>query len=121
MIHGTRSAQKWTLLILLVAGITFLHYSTDQSQYYFDVFYGELYFLPIALAAFWFGLRGALFVSGAITVCYLPYIFLHWQRSSSDLAGVDRLLSLLLYNSLAVFSGMLKDQGDGKPGKIFAS
>ena len=110
MIKGPRPKQKWTLLVLLVAGITFLHYSTDQGQYYFDVFYGELYFLPIAMAAFWFGLSGALLASGAITVCYLPYVFLHWQGSSTDMADVDRLLSLLLYNSLAVFSGILKDR-----------
>ncbi len=97
-------------MFLLVAGITFLHYSTDQGRYYFDIFYGELYYLPIALAAFWFGLRGALLASGTITVCYLPYIFLHWQDSSTGIADMDRLLSLLLYNSLAVFSGILKDR-----------
>ena len=82
MIKSTRPVQKWVLLVLLVAGITLLHYSTDQGQYDFDLFYGELYFIPIALSAFWFGLRGALLTSGAITVCYLPYIFLHWQGSS---------------------------------------
>ncbi len=103
-----RPAQKWTLLVLLVAGITFLHYSTHQSQYYFDVFYGELYFLPIALAAFWFGLRGALLVSATITACYLPFIFQHWQSFSMN--DLDRILSILLYNGLAVLTGILKDQ-----------
>lgn len=103
-----RPAQKWTLLVLLVAGITFLHYSTHQGQYYFDVFYGELYFLPIALAAFWFGLRGALLTSVTITACYLPFIFQHWQNSSMN--NLDRILSILLYNGLAVLTGVLKDQ-----------
>lgn len=83
-----------------------LHYSTDQSRYYFHVFYGELYFLPIVLAAFWFRLRGALLVSATITVCYLPFIFWNWQEFSAN--DLDSILSLLLYNGLAVLVGVLK-------------
>jgi two-component system sensor histidine kinase HydH len=101
-----RSAQKWMLLAMLVAGITFLHYSTDQGQYYFHAFYGELYFLPIALAAFWFRLHGALIVSITISACYLPFIFRHWQNFSPN--DLDKVLSLLLYNGLAVLAGVLK-------------
>lgn len=108
MTNSFKPTQKWTLLVLFIAGITFLHYSTDQGQYYFDVFYGELYFFPIALAAFWFGLRGALLASVTITVCYLPFIFQHWQSSSMN--DLDRILSILLYNGLAVLTGVLKDQ-----------
>lgn len=98
--------QKLVLLVLLITGITLLHYSTDQSHNYFHVFYGELYFLPIILAAFWFGLRGALLVSTTITVCYLPFIFLSWQDFSAN--DLDSILSLLLYNGLAILVGLLK-------------
>jgi signal transduction histidine kinase len=98
--------QKWTLLVLLVIGITFLHYSTDQGQYYFHVFYGELYFLPIILAAFWFGLYGALLVSTTISICYLPFIVQHWQNLSPN--DLDNMLSLLLYNVLAVLAGVMR-------------
>ncbi len=103
-----RLVQKWTLLFLLVAGITVLHYITDQGEYYFHIFYKELYFLPIVLAAFWFGLRGALFVSVTITICFLPFIILHWQHFSPN--DLDSILSLLLYNVLALFIGFLKDR-----------
>jgi len=108
IMNNTKLAQKWILLVLFVVGITILHYGTAYGQYYFDVFYGELYFFPIALAAFWFGMRGALLVSLTITACYLPYVIQHWQNSSMN--DFDRVLSLLLYNSLAVFSGFLKDR-----------
>jgi len=93
---------------MLIAGITFLHYSTDQGQYYFHAFYGELYFLPIALAAFWFRLHGALIVSITISACYLPFVFRHWQSFSPN--DLDKILSLLLYNGLAVLAGVLKGQ-----------
>ncbi len=106
MINIPKSIQKRVLLVLLIAGITLLYYSTDKSRYYFHVFYGELYFLPIVLAAFWFGLRGALLVSTTITVCYLPFIFWNWQEFSAK--DLDIILSLLLYNGLAILVGILK-------------
>lgn len=95
-------------MAILVAGITILHYSTDQGQYYFHAFYGELYFVPIALAAFWFQLHGALIVSITISVCYLPFVFRHWENFSPN--DLDKILSILLYNSLAILAGILKDR-----------
>ncbi len=100
--------QKWTILFFLTSGITLLHYGTDQSGYYFWVFYGELYCLPIVLAAFWFGLRGALFVSAVISTFFLPFIFLHWQGFSAR--DMDSILSILLYNGLALLVGGLRDR-----------
>lgn len=106
MTNNLRATQKRLLLLLLLAGITLLHYCTDQSRYFFLVFYGELYFLPIVLAAFWFGLRGAVFVSVTISACYLPFIIWYWQGFSAR--DLDRIFSLLLYNGLAVLVGVLK-------------
>jgi two-component system sensor histidine kinase HydH len=51
---------KMALIAFMVVGISSLHYGTDHSHRYLHIFYRELYFLPIVLAAFWFGLRGAL-------------------------------------------------------------
>ncbi|AGF79576.1 signal transduction histidine kinase [Desulfocapsa sulfexigens DSM 10523] len=101
-------AQKWAILAVLTVGITLLHYNTEQSLYYFHVFYGELYCIPIVLAGFWFGLRGALLVSTTITVFYLPFIYWHWQGLSPN--ALDSILSLCLYNGLALLTGALKDR-----------
>ncbi len=99
---------KISLIFFLVASVTFLHYSTHESPYYYFVFYGELYFLPIVLAGFWFGIRIAMATSFAITVCYSPYIAMHWQGFS--LVDLDRLLSLALYNLSAIIIGLLKER-----------
>ena len=99
---------KITMIVILVVSISLLHYLTDQSRYHYHVFYGELYFLPIVLAGFWFGLRGALSTSLGITAAYLPFIYWHWQGFSSD--DFDRMLSMALYNSIATFIGVLKDR-----------
>lgn len=99
---------KITLIVILVVGISLLHYLTDQSRYYYHIFYGELYFLPIVLAGFWFGLRGALAASLGITACYLPFVYWHWHGFSPD--DFDRLLSVALYNFIAAFIGVLKNR-----------
>ncbi len=99
---------KIILIVVLVAGISLLHYLSDKSQYYYLVFYGELYFLPIVLAGFWFGLRGALTASLTITACYSPFIFWHWQGFSPE--DFERILSVALYNSSAVLIGALKNR-----------
>jgi signal transduction histidine kinase len=99
---------KITLIVILVIGISLLHYLTDQSRYHYHIFYGELYFLPIVLAGFWLGLRGALATSLGITAAYLPFIYWHWNGFSSD--DFDRILSMVLYNSIATFIGVLKDR-----------
>jgi len=100
---------KIALIVILVVGISLLHYYfIDQARYYFHAFYGEVYFLPIVLAGFWFGLRGGLLASVGITACYSPFVYLHWQGFSPD--DFDRLLSMVLYNSLATVIGILKDR-----------
>jgi signal transduction histidine kinase len=99
---------KITLILFLIASVTFLHYSTHETIYYYFVFYGELYFLPIVLAGFWFGIRATLATSLGITVCYTPYIALHWQGFS--LIDFDRILSLALYNLSAIIIGVLKER-----------
>ncbi|HFQ91224.1 MAG TPA: hypothetical protein ENK27_14215 [Desulfobulbus sp.] len=97
---------KAFLLFSMIAGISLLHYGTERHWVRYHAFFGELYFLPIVLAALWFGLRGALITSAVITLCYIPFIAWTWQNFSS--ADIDRLVSVALYNGLAVLVGVLK-------------
>ena len=99
---------KALLIVILVPGISLLHYLTDHSQHHYHVFIGELNFLPIVLAGFWFGLRGALATSFGVTACHIPFVYWHWQCFSP--VDFDRMLSLALYISLAAFIGVLKDR-----------
>jgi two-component system sensor histidine kinase HydH len=99
---------KMALTAILVVGISALHYSTDNSHRYLHIFYRELYFFPIVLAAFWFGLRGALATSLTITALFVPFTLTHWQNLSPD--DFSLAMDKLLYNIVAVILGALKDQ-----------
>ncbi|MEA2114190.1 MAG: DUF4118 domain-containing protein [Thermodesulfobacteriota bacterium] len=99
---------KIFLVILLVVITTFLHFSTKQSQYYYHIVFRELYFLPILLAAFWFGVRGGLVASVGISALYLPLVIMHWQNFSPE--DLDKSLEILLFNVVALVMGILSDR-----------
>ncbi len=105
----TRTSQRRICLIfVLVALITLFHFLTGQGQHYYHIIFRELYFLPILLAAFWFGVRGGLFTSGTISVFYLPLVVMHWQQFSPD--DLDKSLEVVLFNLIAVVMGVLSDR-----------
>ncbi len=99
---------KILLVISLVTATTFLHYSTRQNQYYYHIFLRELYFFPILLAAFWYGLRGGLIASVGISVLYIPLVVTHWQQFSPE--DLDKSLEILLFNLVALVMGVLSDR-----------
>ena len=96
------------LIVTLVLGISSLHYGTDHGHRYLHIFYRELYFLPIVLAAFWFGLHGALATSLTITALFVPFTLIHWQNLSPD--DFSLAMDKLLYNIVAVVLGLLTDR-----------
>jgi len=93
---------------LLIAAITFAHYSTELGAHHYHVFYQGLYFLPVLLAGLWFGLRGGIVASLSITILYLPFTVIHWQAFSSE--DFNNVMEIVLYNLVAVILGILRDR-----------
>jgi two-component system sensor histidine kinase HydH len=104
----TEREVKVILIAILVAGITVSHYLTESQVHYYHIFYQGLYFLPVMLAGFWFGLRGALATSLSITVLYLPFTILHWNGFSAD--DFNSVMEMVLYNVVALILGKLRDR-----------
>lgn len=99
---------KIILVATLVAGITLSHYLTESKVHYYHIFYQGLYFVPVILAGFWFGLQGALYVSLSITLLYLPFTIAHWNGFSAD--DFNSVMEMVLYNVVAIILGRLRDQ-----------
>ena len=99
---------KIILIIGIVAFITLLHYITGMGQIYQHIFFRELYFLPLILVGFWFGLKGGMITSLSITVLYFPTLILYWQGFSPD--DFDKMLEILLFNIVATGLGYLSDR-----------
>ena len=65
---------KKILIAGLILIITLLHLSTSEHNMALHVIHRELYFLPILLSGFWFGLNGGLLVSLLAGFLYSSYI-----------------------------------------------
>lgn len=103
-----RNRKKILAIILMVIGITGLHLYNSQDNLKSHILARELYFLPIILGAFWFGLRGAVITSLTITAFYLTFSALHWRNFSA--VDLSRVLEIALYNIVAVTMGVLQDR-----------
>lgn len=100
--------MKILVVAMLVILFTCLHYITEHAQVYHHIFYRELYFLPLLLGAFWFGLRGGLITSFGVTGLYLPFTLIRWHGFSPD--DFDKIMEIILFNVVAAVLGVLRDR-----------
>ncbi len=85
---GTGNARRQIVtVVLLVLGVSALHYATVTSIPLLHDFYRRLYYIPVGLAAVWFGVRGGVVASAAVAVLYAPHILLHWQHMGREIAN----------------------------------
>ena len=99
---------KVLIIVAMVASITLLHLSFSHDSTRSHVVARELYFLPVILSGFWFGLRGGLLTALAVAAFYLPYSLFHWHGLTAD--DLDRILEILLFFVVGIIVGVLQDR-----------
>lgn len=110
-----KSAGARILLIsFLIAAVSFAYYFTfaenvhNPEYAYYRTLFRDLYFLPLILAGLWFGLRGAISTSLAITAIYAPFLLMSWHGLAP--ADFRRVLELLVFNCVSAVLGALSDR-----------
>jgi signal transduction histidine kinase len=93
------------LLALSIIAISLLHYLTPLHLHYLHDIFQRLYYLPIILAAIWFGLRGGLACSLVVSVVYAPHVLIQW--GGQVILELERYLEILLYNIVGGVTGLL--------------
>jgi len=96
------------VLISFIIGISLLHYLTPLHLPYLHDIFQRLYYLPIILAALWFGLRGGLLCSIIVSVAYAPHILFQWGGQMT--MGMEKYLEILLYNIVGGVTGLLSQR-----------
>jgi len=114
-----RTKGKIAFVAFLVGGITLAHYLTEWKVHHYHIFYQGLYFLPVILSGFWFGLRGALGTSLSITILYLPFTIINWNSFSAD--DFNSAMEMVLYNVVALILGKLRDREIVAQGRLWQS
>lgn len=102
--------------ISVLAGLTALTLATHYGWvvepvfghvHWFHVLHGRFCYIPIVVAASWFGLRGGLYAATIISALVLPFIF-GSERGVSD--TIVELVEIVFYYFLAILIGALVDR-----------
>jgi len=96
---------QFYLISFIILVLTLAHYLTPPDKPLLHDLYRRLYYLPIILAAFTFGLKGALISSVTVSIAFIPHVFHRWGQI--HLQTMDALFEILLYNIVAWVSGAL--------------
>jgi len=105
--HTKRKSMKIGFVTALVVLITVLHYSTIHGHLALHILHRELYFVPILLASFWFGLKFGFATALIVSLVYAPHVFVYDDPHSMLLTVVSQIL---VFNLVAVILGWLADR-----------
>ncbi len=88
--------------------ITISHYLTPPQFYLSHEILERLYYLPIVIAAVFFGWVGGLLAAGCAGLCYLPFVFMASHNSPQIMAG--RCAEIAVFLAVGALTGVLSDR-----------
>jgi signal transduction histidine kinase len=100
------SPRAFLMLWIPIALISLFHYSTGASHHWLHDIFRRLYYIPIILGAFSYGIRGGLSASVLASLAYAPHAFTHYFEHDPAVT-VEKGLEILLYNIVALITGYL--------------
>lgn len=106
---------KWLLVVVLIISTSYLHLTMHGHDMSSHILHQELFFVPIILASFWFGLWSGLGVAAIVSLIYFLAFFDVESRSNIDLA---LYLQIGLYIGVAGLIGKLTNTLHEKQEKI---
>lgn len=89
--------------------VSALHFLTPVDSLVLHQIYQRLYYIPIILAALWYGWRGGLGAALLASLSYVPHIALHWQHQNYDYA-LNQYAEIALFFVIGAVTGWLGDQ-----------
>lgn len=96
------------LLAASIVAISLLHYLTPLRLHYLHDIFQRFYYLPIILAALWFGLRGGLLCAIVVSIVYAPHILFQWGGHLT--VEMERYLEIVMYNIVGGVTGLLSQR-----------
>lgn len=106
-----KDSWKIVALALFIIFISLSHYITSTEHKYHGLheIYRRLYYIPIILAAFWFGAKGGIICAIFVSFFYLPHVIYQWGGNflTDDL---PRTLEIVLYNIIGYVTGFLSQR-----------
>jgi signal transduction histidine kinase len=96
------------ILFFFIVAISLLHYLTPLHLPYLHDIFQRLYYLPIILAALWFGFRGGLLCAVIVSIVYAPHLLFQWGGHLT--MEMEKYLEILMYNVVGSVTGLLSQR-----------
>jgi two-component system, NtrC family, sensor histidine kinase HydH len=108
VLQEVNMTTRLAIITASIIGITSLHYFTPVTFPALHEIYQKLYYLPILLAAFWFGLKGGIMTAMIVSILYTPHVVLQWHGIL--ITNLDRYVQIFIYILVAWTAGFRYDQ-----------
>ncbi len=103
--NGSRDLARWAWLLTGVAVVSALHYVTPPEHFVLHALYQRLYYVPVILAAYWFGVRGGLGAAVISSIAYAPHIHTAWSHNPPY--TVSQYAELVVFLALGLSVGLI--------------
>jgi signal transduction histidine kinase len=104
----TYSRLRIAIIAAAIIATSLLHYFTPLHLHYLHDIYQRFYYIPIILAALWFGFRGGLATAVAVSIVYTPHILFQW--GGHMVMEMEKYLEIVLYNIVGCLTGLLSQR-----------
>jgi signal transduction histidine kinase len=105
---ANKPGYKIGIIFFLVGVILCLHYFTSYNLKNHHSVYRMLFYFPLILGSFWFGLRGAVLIALSVSILFFPFLIINWQGFSYE--DFDKILEGFLYITMAFVLGILVER-----------
>jgi len=95
--------RKIFIISAIVITITIIHYTVPHSLIYIHDISRRLYYLPIIIAAFWFGKRGGIVSAASVTLLYFPHALFSWYGKNPRY--LDNMIEIIFFNVVGYLVG----------------
>lgn len=103
--HARGSLSRWAGLLTGVALVSALHYATPPEHALLHGLYQRAYYVPVILAAYWFGVRGGVAAALASAIAYAPHIHSAWSHNAPY--TVSQYAELVVFLALGIAVGLI--------------
>ncbi len=99
--------RQVAVLVGAILLISSLHYLTDPRYVVLHGIYQRLYYGPVILGAYWFGVRGGLLTALVTSLAYIPHIEITWSMNPPYEAS--QYVEIVMFYVAGLFVGLLAD------------
>jgi two-component system sensor histidine kinase HydH len=104
----SRDVFRYSSILLLIVVISIFHYRTSTHYRYLHEIYQRVYYIPIMLAAFWYGPLLGVLAATLTSIIYLYHIQRDWAFTPSY--AFNQYAEIILYHAIALIIGILSQR-----------